>query len=921
MRKDAIILLLRWQTFNHFKETNMTNSIKVTLRFFTALLFYVVSLATYGQQEFEFWPNADYDSAIPTVEQVLGYAPGERITWHRDAIKYFEALAEAAPERMVLTEYAETWQGRELIYGVISSPENINRLESIKQGMQDLADPRDTDSSVASNIIANQPAVTWLSYGVHGNEISSTDAAMLTAYHLLASQGDSRVVDIMQDTVVIIDPMQNPDGRDRFIHQYLTAEGLVPDSDRNSAEHDEPWPGGRTNHYLFDMNRDWFIQTQPETQGRTKAMLEWYPVAYVDAHEMGSDGTYFFAPEAVPFNPHLADEQRSSLELFGRNNARWFDEFGIDYFTREVYDAFYPGYGASWPSYFGSVAMTYEQASTRGLLFRQYDGNEVHYRETVRNHFVTSLATAETVAINREKFLNDFYDYRTSAIEEGRSEDIRAYILPKQKDQAAVNKLAGLLSRQDVEVNRALSEFSACGESYGAGSYVIRTDQPSKRFIRTLMDLNVPMEESFLAEQERRRADNLPDEIYDVTGWSLPLMFNIESATCNRVPRGEFELAGIELIQAGSVEGGEASVAYIVPWGEATAVKFLAHALRAGLAVKSNDKAFSNLGNDYPAGSLIIDVADNPDNLFSQVSEIAVQTGARVISVSDSWVNEGPSFGSANVVRHNTIKIAMAWDEPVSAYSAGNTRFVIERQFDYPVTPIRVDRLRSANLDRYQVLILPVMTGSGYKSVLGDSGIEHIKSWVRKGGVLISLGSATRFLADPDVDLLAVRRERAVVELDEIPDTNNDTTTVEGQYLTELEAYSEQIIALEDNPYPVSGVLARADVHPEHWLSAGVAPVLNVLIRGSDIYTPIRINDGINVVRFQGPDDLLSSGYIWDENRRQLAYKPFVISQPTGAGQVVGFTQDPTVRAYLDGLNVILMNAIFRASAHARPAR
>jgi hypothetical protein len=688
-----------------------------------------------------------------------------------------------------------------------------------------------------------------------------------------------------------------------------------------AAEHDEPWPGGRTNHYLFDMNRDWFIQTQPETQGRTAAMLEFYPVAYVDAHEMGSDGTYFFAPEAIPYNPHLAADQRASLQLFGRNNARYFDRFGFDYFTREVYDAFYPGYGASWPSYFGSIAMTYEQASTRGLVFRQYDGNDLQYRDTVRNHFVTSLATAETVQVNREKFLTDFYNYRVTAIEEGEDEDIRAYIIPAQADQAAADKMAGLLSRQDVRVNRALASFNACGESYEAGSYVIRTDQPAKRFIRTLLDVDVAMEDDFLVEQERRRSENLPDEIYDVTAWSLPLMFNIATDTCNRAPSGDFELTGTELFQPGVVNGGEASVAYIVPWGEATAVRFLAGALRAGLEVKSNDKAFTNVGNEYPAGTLILDVADNPTGLYEVVSNLAANTGADVVAVNDSWVTDGPSFGSANVVRFNEPKVAMAWDEPTTGYSAGNTKFVIERQFDFPVTPIRVDRLRNANLNRYQVLILPLMNGAGYKEALGEAGIENIKDWVDQGGVLISLGNATRFLADPDVDLLSVRRERAVVELDEEPDEEEDEATVEGQYLTEVEDWQEQIVALEDDPDAVAGVLVRADVHPEHWLSAGVAPVLNVLIRGTDVYTPIRINDGVNVVRFQGPDDLLASGYIWDENRRQLAYKPFVIQQSQGAGEVIAFTQDPTVRAYLDGLNVIFMNAIFRGSAHARPSR
>jgi len=887
---------------------------------FTALSFLLVFKAS-AQEAFEYWPDADYDPAIPTIEEVLGHEPGDRITWHSDAIRYFEALAAAAPERMSITEYARSWEGRELVYAVLSSPENMTRIDEIQSGMQALADPRTIDEDQAEEIIASQPAVTWLSYGVHGNEISSTDAAMLTAYHLLASRGDERVDDIMSNSVVVIDPMQNPDGRDRFIHGFEIAEGLVPDSDRLSAEHDEPWPGGRTNHYLFDLNRDWFIQTQPETQGRAAALLEWYPVAFVDAHEMGSDGTYFFAPEAIPFNPHLAEDQRNSLQLFGRNNARWFDEFGIDYFTREVYDAFYPGYGASWPSYFGSVAMTYEQASTRGLVFRQYDGVEVHYRDTVRNHFVTSLATAETVAVNRAQLLQDFYDYQVSAIEEGESEDVRAFLVPTQADQTAADKMAGLLSRQGVDVLRTTESFSACGVDYDTGSYVIRTDQPAKRFIRTLLDDEVPMEEDFLVEQEQRRADNLPDQIYDVTGWSLPLMFNIETNTCNRAPNVDGELVGTDLFVPGAVVGGEATVAYIVPWGTAAAARFMTTAMREGLTLKSNDLTFTNLGNEYPAGTLILDVADNPANLFATVTRLAAETGADVVAVNDSWVTDGPSFGSANVVRMNPPRVAMLWDEPTAAYSAGNTRFVIERQFNYPVTVIRTDRLRSADLFRYQVLILPLMSGGGYKGVLGEAGIENLKGWVNRGGVVISLGNATRFLADPDVDLLSIRREQAVIELEEVPEVEQDSATVDGQYLTSIDEYEAQTIALEDDPYPVAGVLVRADVHPEHWLSAGVAPTLNVLVRGADVYTPVRIDEGINVARFQGPDDLVASGYLWEENRRQLAFKPFVVSEEQGAGQVIAFTQDPTVRAYLDGLNVILINAIFRGAAHARPVR
>ncbi len=262
------------------------------LRTAAALVVVFIASVASATESGEFWPGADYDPAIPTVESVLGYRSGERITWHRDTLRYFEALAEAAPDRITLHRYAESWEGRELIYAVISSPQNMARIDEVKANMQRLSDPRRTSLAQATTIIAEQPAVTWLSYGVHGNEISSTDAAMMTAYHLLAARGDTRVSDVLRDTVVVIDPVQNPDGRDRFVHRFEIAEGLEPSADLISAEHNEPWPSGRTNHYLFDMNRDWFMMTQPESQGRVRILQEWYPVAFVDAHEMGSNSTY-----------------------------------------------------------------------------------------------------------------------------------------------------------------------------------------------------------------------------------------------------------------------------------------------------------------------------------------------------------------------------------------------------------------------------------------------------------------------------------------------------------------------------------------------------------------------------------------------------------------------------------------------------
>ena len=872
----------------------------------------------------EFWPGAEYDPSIPTLEATVGHAPGARITTHADMLRYLQALEQAAPDRLRLVTFGQSWQGRDLVYAIVTSPENLARVDEIKAGMQALRNADRTEAGEARRIIETQPAVTWLSYSVHGNEISSTDAALLTAYHLLAAQNDSRVAQILDQTVVIIDPLQNPDGRERFILRYEMSRGLVPDSDRLSAEHNEPWPSGRTNHYLFDLNRDWFKRTQPETRARVRVIQEWYPVAFVDAHEMGSDSTYFFAPEAVPYNPNLAEGQRALLEDFGRNNARWFDEFGIDYFTREVFDAFYPGYGASWPSYFGSVAMTYEQASSRGLVVRRYDGTELPYAETVRNHFVTSLATAETVATQRQRMLETFHEYQLSAIEEGGEGKVRSYLIPTQPDQAGADKLARLLVQQGARVGRATEGFFACGEDYEPGSYVIDLAQPAKRLLRTLLDVDTAMDDAFIAEQERRRARGQPDQIYDVTAWSLPLMMNLTVRPCDRGAGRALEAVAADETPRGRLAGPDPAVSYLVPWGQATAVRLLAHAHRRGLAVKSSDKAFVNGGVSYPAGTLIFEAAENPPDLRGVLAELAETTGADVQAVDDSWVTDGPNFGSGRVVRMNAPKIAMAWDEPTSAYSAGNTRFVIERQFDTPVTVIRTDDLKGADLRRYQVLILPSTWGS-YEAGLGEAGTKNLADWVKRGGVLITLGGATRFAAHPEVDLLGIRRERAVVpeavEASEVEVEDEGDATVPGVLLDSEEDLAVAVAPLEDSPDSVGGVLLRASVDPDHWLSAGVSPELHVLARGSDVYTPLRRDDGVNVVRFQGGDELLASGYLWEENRRQLAYKPFAVVQEQGDGIVVGFTQDPTVRAYLDGLNVLLMNAVFRGAAHARPVR
>ncbi len=888
-----------------------------------------------AEPPFTYWPGTTYDPAIPAQKAVLGRDTGERISSPAEIVRYMEALAAAAPDRMKIFDYGKTWEGRRLIYAAIGSETNIRRLQEIQAGMQRLADPRRTSEAEAHRIMNDMPAVLWLAYGVHGNEISSSDAALQTAYHLLAARNDKIVDDVLSKVLVLIDPLQNPDGRNRFVQNFEIAEGLQPDPNPLAAEHNEPWPGGRTNHYYFDMNRDWFAMTQPETAARIKAVRQWYPLVFVDLHEMGSDSTYYFAPESNPYNPHILKQQRESLERFGRNNAHWFDQYGFSYFTKEAYDEFYPGYGASWPLYYGSIAMTYEQASTRGLVVRRSDGVTVNYRDTVRQHFVASISTAETAARNRDKLLANFFRYRQTAIDEGSREAIREYILPRVGNTSAVDKLAVNLASQGVEVKRATAAFRNSGKTYAKDSYVISLAQPSKRLIRTLLDTQTSMETDFLEAEERRRQARQPTEMYDVTAWSLPLQYGITAIASPESSTGSFEPVPAGFRPEGRITGSNASVAYLVPWGIAASARFLSAALQDNLRIATSDRAFKQDGKIFPSGSLIVKVKENGPDLADAMARLAKSSGAEIHTTDSGWVDEGPNFGSHRVFSFPRIKVALAWDRPTGASAAGATRYVLERQYGYPVSVVRTAQLATGDLSQFQVIILPDSGfGEGYDAVLGANAARRLKDWVQAGGTLIGLGSgAVSYLADARSNLLAISQENVArdgtekkpVETSPPVAPNAAATTtpsrIPGKLIASAQEFAKSILPDSELPDSLHGVLVRASVNQDHWVTAGVPETVTVMMTGRAIYTPIKLDKGINAAHFAGPGQLMASGYMWEQNRKQLAFKPFVVVQRDGRGNVVAFTADPNFRGYMDGLNMLFLNAVFRGPAHSGSAQ
>lgn len=858
----------------------------------------VFALSVLGVAQAQEYPVVTYDQDVPKLLDIIGHEHGAMISSAAEITEFMRALEAHDPARIRVESYGETWQGRELTYAVISSAENMARLDAIKADLNTLG----RGDSLPSDQLDATPAVVWLSYGVHGDEITPPDSALFMAYHLIAAQNDNLVDTILANTIIIIDPSQNPDGRDRFVHSFTSALGLKPQSDRYAVEHDQPWPRGRFNHYLFDLNRDWFAMTQPETQGKVAAVLDWNPVIYVDSHEMGGDNSYYFPPAARPFNPNITGGQRGRQVQLGKNMASWFDRFGEPYFTREVFDAFYPGYGDMWPTLNGAIAMTFEQASPRGLVFARRDGGTLTYAHGVRNNVLTSLATLETVALNKNSYLADYGAFRRSAIDSHTRASDRYVVFDLAGSRYEAEALARRLARQGITVQRMPAGSQQCRNAYSAGAIIVDMAQPQGRLIKTLLSPSTPLAEDFVAEQESRRDRGLNHELYDVTAWSLPLMDGVRTEQCNRV-----DLSDAVIVSATdpipSVTSGSGQFGYVIPWTDGGQARLVIAALKSGLKGKTTDAPFVQNGRTYPSGSVVFAVADNSRDLGDTLNGLAVEIGAEIVPMSNSWVEDGPNFGSSSFAALKMPKIAMAWGNGTSPTSAGNTRFVLEQQLGLPVAPIRASTLSRADLSIYDVLIIPDTYG-GLTRQMGST--EPLTEFVREGGVLIAIATGVSEMAREDVGLLSTQLESATTDggSDEKP-----SGRAQGINFASLQEYEEHIHDHRARPEDIPGVLVRTVANTDHWLASGYDRI-TALVTGREIYRPLNEAEGDNVFRFEGADDLLASGYLWEENRLQLAYKPFVMAERQGDGVVIGFTQSPTTRAYLNGLNLLLANAV-----------
>jgi Zinc carboxypeptidase len=864
-------------------------------------------------------PEVDADPKVPTLKQQVGHGWGEDISSHAEIERYLRALAGAAPDRSRLVKYGETIEKRGLYLLVITAAKNLSRLEEIRAANLRLADPRLTTPEQAKAIAATTPAIVWMAYGVHGDEISSSDAALLTAYHLLADRRETTRA-MLDKIVVIIDPMQNPDGRDRFVNFHRENRGVAPDPEPLAAERVQRWAGGRFNHYLFDMNRDWFLQTQAETRARIAAYLRWQPHVTIDAHEMGANSEYYFDPPADPILELITPKQREWFGKFGTRQGQRFDQFGFPYTTREVYDAFYPGYGSTWPTLHGSIGILWEQAGARGLVIDREDQRKLHYHDGVRHHYVSSLSTVETAAAMRNDLVNDFYEYRASAIASGRDGPVRDYVLLPGSTPARTARLARLLADNGIEVRRVTSpiaikakgglESAAREHAVPAGSYHISVAQPAGRLARSLLDVRFDMGEAFRKRQLDRKVRRVDDEIYDLTAWSLPLAFGVNSLTVEGNSRISSELVATKAASGKVIGPARARVGYLVRAEDDSAMIALGDLLQHQFRVHVFDQPTALAGEKFAKGTLLLRTSENPDGLHEVIRRVAIEHSLSIAATDTGLVDEGAGLGGVYVTWVKPPRVAMLVDRPASPY-AGHTWYLFDQVWHYPVTRVPGSMLSNLDLSKYNVLILP---DGQYPGPIGEPFVMRLKDWVRTGGTLILIKGAAAWATAKSVGLLASKPVKKVFKTEPEPGTEKKAVEKAEKPAATGETKPDGQKP-EETPDPVPGAFLRASVYDDHFVTFGSPGEVFPLMNTDLILTPLKPTDGRNLVNF-APRDLIVSGFCWPETLELMAGKPLVLYQSLGRGHVIAFADDPNFRAMTPTSERFFLNAVFFGPGH-----
>ncbi len=890
----------------------------------------------------DFFPGAQHDASITTPDALLGQRHGSRLAHHSEVLGAFRLWAEQS-DRMKIETFGKTHEGRELVYAVITSPANHGRLDQLMADHAKLA-AGSLSENAAAEMARTAPAVAWMGYSIHGDELSGTDAALAVAHHLVADQSEG-TLSMLDELVIVVDPCLNPDGRERIIGMVEQSAGYTPNLNYSSM-HRGRWPFGRGNHYLFDMNRDWMAGTQPETRARWQAIQDWNPQLFVDAHEMGALDTFLFYPQAAPINVHMPEKHLHWQSLFAGDAARAFDREGWAYYTREWADGWAPFYSDAWASLMGAVGILYEQAGVAGFQLRRASGEILTYREAVHHQVQASFANLHTLQAHREPILVDYAANKRKNVDPSTEGNDEWFAVVPGNDASRWRELLRVLDGQGIEYyhsDEALELREASGSrgasedtvALPAESLLVPAMQAKRQLVRAFFEFDPRIDSETLVKEREELERKNSSKMYDMTAWSLPHAYDLDGwwgkldVTTDDLKVGMTSRENGGLF--GSVAEGQEVYAWIVDGHDDAAVAFAARAMEAGLQVNVSDREFETGSKSWSRGSLLVrrnEQAFDTAECERRLTRAAMASLAAVERISSGRApGDGPDLGGGHFKLLARPRIALLSNSPVRSDVYGHLWHHLDVRLGVPFTIIDAQQFGGADLRRYNVLVIPP---GGVRSILADNK-SAIETWIRGGGTLVATGSASSSLTagalgfssvslrrdaleELDVYERAVAKERAAwnIEVDEELVWNGKSAEEDAAPADEDGAETSDIPIEERDAwmrrFSPSGVNLLGQVNTDHWLTAGCNEVMPIGISGSSVF----LSKGHieTPVRFAPADELRLSGLLWPEARERIAGSAYVTRERKGNGQVILFAGVPALRGYHLATGRLLANAV-----------
>jgi hypothetical protein len=833
-------------------------------------------LKAYSQVDLSYYlpDSVDYNPAIPTPKSIIGHEVGEWHISHDRLVSYMYALDQAS-DRISLEVTGYTHEARPLLLLTITSPKNHQNIEAIRTQHVQLTDP----AKSASLNPATMPVVFYIGHSIHGNEPSGSNASLLSAYYLAAAQG-KEIEEYLNNTVILFDPSFNPDGLHRFSSWVNSRKSNVISTDAADMEHNEPWPGGRTNHYWFDLNRDWLVAQQPESQARIKKFHQWKPNVLTDHHEMGTNATFFFQP-GVPSRVHpLTPEKNQELtRKIGTFHANALDEIGSLYFTQQAYDDFYYGKGSTFPDVQGAIGILFEQASSRGHAQESING-VVRFPFTIRNQFTTTLSTLKAVNALRMELLNYQRDFFKTASTDAAKDPVKAIIFGS-KDKVRSQMLAEVIVRQNIDLYKPASSQSLNGKSFDVeSSYIVTMNQAQYKLIKGMFEKRTQFKDSLF---------------YDISTWTLPLAFGLEYEEIKTAPSLGEKVTELKTT-AGKLIGGKSEYAYVFESTAYYAPRAMNRLMQHNVRIKVATEPFHHTsGKRFERGSILIPLPGqekSSEAIEFIVQEILQKDGIDVYNFSTGLDYQGVSLGSASFQPIRKPGIAVVIGDGVNANDAGELWHLLDERMRIPVTMLPVDGFNRTNLSDYNTLIFP----SGSYALINDASKEKLKVWVQNGGVIIGFDAALIWLTNAGLG-----------KFDMKPSTSSGSEISDKKEIHAPRAYAdiEEFRGAQQSP----GAIFEASVDLTHPLLYGYYQTKMPLYKEGNLYMEKSKNAYGNPISF-GASPLLS-GYISKPNYEKLKNTSVVGVAAMGRGRVIGFTENLSLRAFWLGTNKLFTNAIF----------